>query len=251
MRRASKTQLQALRASFAVVAVIALAVVASGCEVGIGETPETNLVEGKKLFVEGCGACHVLARAGTKGVVGPNLDDAFRQSRVDGFGPNTVEGVVYEQILYPGNYPDQPAVQMPAKIFEGQQARNVAAYVAHVAGVKGEDKGALAEAIPAAGSSKPAVAKNGSLEIDANPDGQLRYVTDKASATPGKLLLKSKNDAKIDHNIAIEKVGQPGKVVKDGGTSETNVTLDKGTFTYYCTVPGHLEAGMKGTLQVK
>ena len=44
-----------------------------------------DLVHGKQLFVQRCGACHALARAGTRGTVGPDLDDAFAQSLDDGF----------------------------------------------------------------------------------------------------------------------------------------------------------------------
>ena len=43
-----------------------------------------NLVAGKKLFAAKCGSCHTLAHANTDRPVGPNLDDAFRQDRIDG-----------------------------------------------------------------------------------------------------------------------------------------------------------------------
>ena len=46
---------------------------------------DDNLVNGKQLFVSKCGSCHTLARAGTKGTVGPNLDAAFQQALHDGW----------------------------------------------------------------------------------------------------------------------------------------------------------------------
>ena len=61
----------------------------SGCAV---KHPTANLVNGKKLFVAKCGSCHTLAHAGTNGVVGPNLDDAFRQDRADQLRSSDIRG---------------------------------------------------------------------------------------------------------------------------------------------------------------
>ena len=55
-----------------------IAVVAGLIAVGCGSrSSQTDLVNGKTLFVQKCGACHTLARANTKGIQGPNLDAAF------------------------------------------------------------------------------------------------------------------------------------------------------------------------------
>src|SRR5919108_516894 len=91
------------------------------------------------------------ARAGTRGVVGPNLDNGFRRARQDGFGQSTFEGLVYGQIQSPNRRPsfdpetrkEQPV--MPAGIVTGDDAEDVAAYVAEAAGKRGEDTGALAQ----------------------------------------------------------------------------------------------------------
>jgi mono/diheme cytochrome c family protein len=83
---------------------------------------------GKALFSEKCGACHVLADAETKGAVGPNLDDAFGSARQQGFDESTMRDVVRGQIAYP----EEP---MPAQLYEGDDAEDVAAYVAKCAGV--------------------------------------------------------------------------------------------------------------------
>src|SRR3954464_2950271 len=85
----------------ALVALGAAAVAATaGCGQEAGRSND-NVVNGKQLFVSKCGSCHTLARAGTKGTVGPNLDEAFRQALKDGMGRSTVRGVVEHQILYP------------------------------------------------------------------------------------------------------------------------------------------------------
>lgn len=228
-----------------------LALGLSAC--GSGGEESADLVAGKQQFVEKCGACHTLSRAETKGVSGPNLDDAFRQALADGMNRTTVRGAVYEQILHPAKVPQGTAAYMPAKLVEGRDAKNVAAYVAAVTGKSGKDTGALATAVKAAGGGGPAVAKDGVLSIAADPNGQLAYVTDKATAPPGPLKIESPNESQVDHNIALELEGgdEVGEVVKDGGVSVIDVDVDPGTYTFYCSVPGHREGGMEGELTVK
>src|SRR2546426_12126113 len=77
-----------------------LVVAAAGCGQDV-VTSGDNLVAGKQRFVQKCGACHTLARASTKGTVGPNLDAAFRQALADGEGRTVVRGIVYDQIQHP------------------------------------------------------------------------------------------------------------------------------------------------------
>jgi mono/diheme cytochrome c family protein len=113
-----------------------------------------NLVTGKQLFVTKCGSCHTLAHADTTGDIGPNLDDAFRQDRVDGVKSTSIEGL----IDYWVQYPNTQGV-MPAGLVKGQDAQDVAAYVAAVASQPGQDTGALARAVEATVSPTPAVGK--------------------------------------------------------------------------------------------
>jgi mono/diheme cytochrome c family protein len=127
---------RAARAVPLAVAIAALSAFAAGCG-----REEEDLVNGKALFVEECGTCHQLARAGTAGTQGPNLDTAFVAARESGLGEETFQGVVYDQILEPGR-----DSEMPAKLVTGDDARDVAAYVAESAAVPGDDTGALASA---------------------------------------------------------------------------------------------------------
>lgn len=236
------------RAAFAAMAATAVAALA-GCGDNV-KGDRADLVHGKQLFVQRCGACHALARADTKGTVGPDLDAAFSQSLQDGLKRDTVEGVVKEQILYPAR-----SGKMPAKVVEGQGAVDVAAYVAASAAKSGEDQGALATAVRST-TQRAASAQDGKLEIDANPDGQLLYEVSSASAGPGALEIDSRNAATIPHDIALQ-VGTDGEVlgngetVSNGGVSRVSVNLRPGSYTFYCTLPGHREAGMQGTLTVR
>jgi mono/diheme cytochrome c family protein len=86
-----------------------------------------NPTVGKGLFVEKCGSCHTLQDAATASQVGPNLDDAFARSRQEGFDQSTLFRVTLDQI-------DLAAPPMPPDLVEGQDAVDVAAYVASVAG---------------------------------------------------------------------------------------------------------------------
>jgi mono/diheme cytochrome c family protein len=212
-----------------------------------------DLIAGKKAFAQKCGACHVLNRAGTKGTQGPNLDDAFRQALTEGFGRDTIHGVVFDQIRHPADVPKDSPAYMPPKLVTGKLAFDVASYVASVASRSGKDAGKLATAVPAAGAGKPVAASNGKLLLPADPNGQLAYITKQATAPAGPLEIDSKNAASIPHDIAIEGPGAnaKGKEVQGGGTSTIKVTVKAGKYTFYCSVPGHREGGMEGTLTVK
>lgn len=222
----------------------ALLLAAGGCNV---KHPTTNVVRGKQLFVQKCGSCHTLSHAATSGTVGPNLDDAFRQDRADGVKSTSIQGLVSYWIQYPNT---QGA--MPARLFTGQQAEDVAAYVARVAAIPGQDAGALATAVQTV-AQKPAVETNGSLQINADPTGQLKFLASSASAKAGKVTLRMDNKSSVPHDIAVKGAGinQIGPVVSNGGTSIVSVNLKPGTYTFYCSVDGHEAAGMKGTLTVK
>jgi uncharacterized cupredoxin-like copper-binding protein len=243
-----------LRASACVALAAGAAVALSACTNTTGG--DADLVAGKKSFAAKCGSCHVLNRAGTKGTAGPDLDQAFQQSLRDGMPRSGIEGVIHDQILYPGSFEAEggkradDSASMPAKIVVGKEALNVAAYVAAVVARPGKDSGLLATAVPAAGGGAEAKAENGTLSIAADPNGQLAYVTNRASAPPGDLKLEMPNKSGTPHDIVIDGKGK-GEVVQNGGTSEFEADFDAGNYTYYCSVPGHRQAGMEGRLTVK
>src|SRR3954464_13804250 len=229
-------------------AVGALAVLAmSGC--GSGHDDQADLVNGKKLFIGAgtCGSCHTLQRAGTKGTQGPNLDAAFENSRQSGFGDSVIEGVVRDQIAHP-----RRGSIMKADLVSGEDRRDVAAYVASVAGKPGDDTGLLASVGGNQNANKTAAAKGGELTIPADPSGALAFLFGKAQAAAGPVTISMPNASPIQHNIAITgPVSGKGPIVGNGGTSSFQVTLKPGKYTFLCDVPGHAAGGMKGTLLVK
>lgn len=112
-----------------------LAVVAiSGCDL----QEEADVENGREQFVQQCGTCHILAEAATTSEIGPDLDAAFADARATGgFDEDTIEGVVEYQIANPRFTNPEDPTYMPADLVTGEDARDVAAYVASVAGVPG------------------------------------------------------------------------------------------------------------------
>jgi uncharacterized cupredoxin-like copper-binding protein len=112
---------------------------------------------------------------------------------------------------------------------------------------------------PTAAASTPAAAaatKGKVLSLSADPGGQLRFTQTKLTlAKPGTVTLRMTNpsSAGMEHGIAIEGNGvdSDGPSVAPGQISTVTATLKKGTYTYYCPVPGHKQAGMTGTLTVQ
>jgi mono/diheme cytochrome c family protein len=228
-------------------AIVAVVPALSAC--GGVKDPQPDVVAGKQMFVQKCGACHTLAHANTKGTQGPDLDDAFQQSLKEGFGESAVRGVIFKQILYPNRLKNSMGIKMPAKLVAGQDAHDVAAYVASVVGKPGRDTGRLGSAVRTAGGGST-TEKNGVVSIPADPTGQLAFVYSKATATAGDVTVAMPNRSGTTHDIVIDGLGRGAQVSK--GISSFKARLEAGkTYTYYCSVPGHRQAGMQGTLTVR
>jgi mono/diheme cytochrome c family protein len=142
---------RAVRSTAALLPLALTLIALGGCSI---KHPTADLVRGKQLFTQKCGACHTLAHASTTGSVGPNLDVAFHQDRADGIKSTSIEGLVSYWIQYPNTQGT-----MPAMLYKGQDAQNVAAYVAFVAAQPGHDTGALATAVQQKVPVTPAAGK--------------------------------------------------------------------------------------------
>lgn len=100
-------------------------------------------------------------------------------------------------------------------------------------------------------SSSPAAAPAAPLQLAANPEGQLAYGTKQLAAKAGKVTIDFANASPLAHNVVIAQGSKVlGQTPVKTGSSTLNVTLKPGTYTFYCAVPGHRQAGMEGTLTV-
>ena len=132
-----------VRGGVAGIAVAAL--LAAGCGAGGIASGNADQQAGQKLFQANCASCHTLAAAGASGKAGPSLDAAFAYDRAQDFKDSSIENVVLDQIrlgsgpVESGTDPSRQEPRMPANILTGQDAVDVAAYVAAVAGQSGAE----------------------------------------------------------------------------------------------------------------
>jgi uncharacterized cupredoxin-like copper-binding protein len=112
--------------------------------------------------------------------------------------------------------------------------------------------------MPNRGSERhsPPGRKRGStvLTIAANPGGMLMFTKSSLTAKAGAVTIKFTNNSPVGHNFTIQK-GTSGAAVGStptfsGGTKTLMVKLAAGKYTFFCSVPGHRQAGMQGTLTV-
>jgi plastocyanin len=91
------------------------------------------------------------------------------------------------------------------------------------------------------------------LRLRADPSGKLKFDKNSLSASAGVVTVAMTNPSPIDHDVAItgNGVAQTGKIVKGGGTSTVTAKLRPGTYTFFCSVDGHRQAGMQGKLTVR
>jgi len=92
------------------------------------------------------------------------------------------------------------------------------------------------------------------VSVAANPEGQLKFTTSALTAKSGPVSIAFTNMSSIEHNLSIEssagaKVGATPTF--SGGTKTLTLNLAPGTYKFYCSIPGHRQAGMEGTLTVR
>jgi uncharacterized cupredoxin-like copper-binding protein len=107
---------------------------------------------------------------------------------------------------------------------------------------------------PSGGASPASVAPPGRvLHVKADPGNRLKFNASALQASAGKVKLVMANPSQLSHSIAIEGngVNVAGQVVGPAGTSTVSTDLKPGRYTFFCTVPGHRQAGMQGTLTVR
>jgi plastocyanin len=158
--------------------------------------------------------------------------------------------------------PDFPGKGAGTRIVMGISALLVASTIAAAIGTAksapkaGEQAGKPSKPAANTGSAPPPPASGTvkTLLLSADPTGQLRFDKNTLAAPAGTIRITLNNPAPVPHNISLEGPGglsKQGPTVAKGGASQVEATLKPGTYTYFCSVPGHRQAGMQGTLTVK
>jgi plastocyanin len=105
---------------------------------------------------------------------------------------------------------------------------------------------------PAPPSSPGRTAPAQAVKLSAAAGGQLAFDTKQLSAQAGSVTITLANPSPLEHDVTI---AEGSKVLGatptfTSGTRSVKLTLKPGTYTFYCSVPGHRQAGMEGTLSV-
>jgi plastocyanin len=105
---------------------------------------------------------------------------------------------------------------------------------------------------PAPKPEAAAKGPGGTLQLAAS-ETALAFDKTSLSSKPGEVTIDFDNPSALEHNVAIEQNGKEIAVSETLAKGKTSVSADlaPGTYTYLCTIPGHAEAGMEGTLVVK
>jgi plastocyanin len=94
----------------------------------------------------------------------------------------------------------------------------------------------------------------GAIGLSANSEGQLAYSTTSLSAKAGKVSIDFSNSSPLPHNVTVESSSKSivgATPTFQGGSKTLKLNLKPGTYKFFCSVPGHRQAGMEGTLVVK
>ena len=103
-------------------------------------------------------------------------------------------------------------------------------------------------------SAAPAAGGKTKLALAADPSGQLKFDNSSLSAKAGTVAIDFTNASPVGHNVTI--ASSSGAIVNEtptfqGGSKTVTMTLKAGSYVFYCSTPGHRQAGMEGTLTVQ
>jgi plastocyanin len=92
------------------------------------------------------------------------------------------------------------------------------------------------------------------VDISAAADGSLAFDQTDLTTKAGAVTINFDNPASLTHDVKVEDSSGTelgGTDLVSQGDATATVDLQPGSYTFFCSVPGHREAGMEGTLTVK
>jgi plastocyanin len=142
---------------------------------------------------------------------------------------------------------------MPLSPSSALNAAMLALAIGLVGGCGGQS-GTTANTTAQTGATPAQTGATGALKIAADPSGGLKFDVSSLTAKAGKVTIDFTNQAPVAHNVQIEGPGGKqlgGTSTITGSSTKATVDLKPGTYTFYCSVDGHRQAGMQGKLTVK
>jgi plastocyanin len=100
----------------------------------------------------------------------------------------------------------------------------------------------------------PAEGGTAALTLESDPTGQLKFDKNRLTAPAGTVTITMTNPSPVPHNVALRGNGvdEKGEVVQGDAKSTVQAKVQPGaSYEFYCSVPGHEQGGMKGTLTVR
>jgi plastocyanin len=92
------------------------------------------------------------------------------------------------------------------------------------------------------------------VAVSAAADGSFAFDQTSLKAAAGSATFEFANPASLGHDFCLEQDGSEvgcTDVISGGDTATLDADLESGEYTYYCSVDGHRDGGMEGTLTVE
>jgi plastocyanin len=162
-----------------------------------------------------------------------------------------VLGAVSTAVITAGGAKSEAKAATPAQTSSAAETSTAAAAPAETSSTTTTAAPKATTGTPAPASS-PAASAGAPLKLAADPSGQLAFDAKQLSAKSGSVKIVFTNASPVEHDVTI---AQGSKVLGAtpafvGGSKTLTISLKPGKYTFYCSVPGHRQAGMEGTLSV-